>query len=225
MSRHSKLLARRFVILSDTCLFIHEVWKNTQNYIIMSRNTFNTGITRYWWIPLVTGLIFVAFGIWCFVNPASSITVMAYCFCAGMLLAGILDISFSIANRLINPNWGWRLAMGLLEIALGVWLLFLPAPVLAVSFVYAVGIWMIVVAINSVCEAAVMSRYVGGAIVWMILALIATIVLACIFIINPLLGGVTVWLWLGLSLLTFGIYQITMSLNIKTINRDTDGLL
>ena len=191
----------------------------------MSKRIFTTGLTRYWWIPLVTGLIFVAFGIWCFVNPASSIEVMAYCFCAGMLAAGVLDISFSIANRRVNPNWGRRLAMGLLEIALGVWLICLPGPVLAASFVYAVGIWMIVVAINSVCEAAVMSRYIGGAIVLMILALIATIVLACIFIVNPLLGGVTVWLWLGFSLLAFGIYQITMAFNLKTINRSTDGML
>ena len=73
----------------------------------MSKRIFTTGLTRYWWIPLVTGLIFVAFGIWCFVNPASSIEVMAYCFCAGMLAAGVLDISFSIANRRVNPNWGW----------------------------------------------------------------------------------------------------------------------
>lgn len=191
----------------------------------MSKRTFRTGLTRYWWVPLITGLIFIAFGIWCFIDPGPSIEVMAYCFCAGILAAGVLDIAFSIANRLINPNWGWRLAMGLLEIALGVWLICLPAAVLAVSFIYAVGIWMIVVAINSVCESAMLAPYMGGAVVWMIIALIATIVLASIFIYNPLIGGVTVWLWLGLSLLVFGIYQVSMSVSLKTINRNTDGLL
>lgn len=180
------------------------------------------GLTRLWWIPLLTGLIFVAFGIWCFVNPATSIEVMAYLFCIGIILAGILDISFAGFNRSANLNWGWSLALGILEIVVGVWLFFLPAPTLAVAFVFAVGIWMIIAAINAICEALFMSPFIGGwGVFFMVILLIATLVLASWFVINPILGGVAVWLYLGLSLLAFGIYRIALAFSLRAINAHT----
>lgn len=177
------------------------------------------GITRLWWVPLITGLLFIAFGIWCFVNPAASIETMAYIFCIGMICAGVLDISYSAVNYNAHLNWGWSLAMGLLEIVVGAWLFALPAATLATAFIFAIGIWMIIAAINSICEACFLSAFVGGwGVVWMVLLLFATLILATLFIFNPIMGGVAVWLYLGISLLTYGIYRLTLAFSMKRIN-------
>ena len=178
------------------------------------------GLTRLWWIPLIVGIVCIAFGIWCFVDPTDSIEVMAYCFCIAMVIAGVMDISFAIINARANLNWGWSLALGLIELACGIWLLSVPAPTLAGAFVFATGFWIIIVCINSICESAAMSRYLGGAsVVWMILLLIATIVLGFVFLSNPLAGAVAVWFWLGLSLLMYGCYRIAFAFQLRDINR------
>lgn len=53
----------------------------------------------------------------------------------------------------------------------------------------------------------------------MVLVLIATIVLAGIFLFNPVLGGITVWLWIGLSLLTYGIYRIILAFKLRSFGK------
>lgn len=186
------------------------------------------GITRFWWLPLVTGIICLAFGIWCFINPEESLEVMAYVFTAGICIAGVADIAFGIINSRndLNWGWGWSLAIGILEIVCGVWLFCLPAPVLTSAFIFAVAIWMIVASINSVCEASYLSRYTGAAgIIWLILALICVVVLSVIFITSPILTGVAAWVWLGLSLIIYGGYRIGLACNLYSVNKASHGMI
>ena len=35
----------------------------------MEKRMFNGGLTRFWWIPLVTGVLSLAIGIWCLCGP------------------------------------------------------------------------------------------------------------------------------------------------------------
>ena len=189
------------------------------------KRDFRIGITRYWWIPLITGLILLGFGIWCFWSPTTSIPVMAYIFAIGMLVAGCFDIGFGLANTRVHLNWGWSLFLGLLEICSGVWLLCLPEAVLSVAFIYAIGIWMLVVSISSLCEACFMSTFFGWAVVWMVLVLLIVIFLSIIFLTNPILGGVIAWVWLGISLICYGIYRIGLAFSLRNLNKRSDGLL
>lgn len=182
-------------------------------------NTISRRIHRIWWVPMITGLIAIGFGVWCFLSPVTSLPVFAYIFCAGMLLAGCLNISYSFMNTRVNTNWGWSLALGLLEIVCGVWLLCLPESLLTVAFVYAMGIWMIVAAINSIGEAAYFSRYSLGWTIWMVLLLIATVFFCLFFIASPLFGEIAGWVWIGVSLELFGIWRIALALKLKSLNR------
>ena len=187
--------------------------------------TFRSGLTKYWWIPLLTGLISIGFGIWCFCAPAESLTVMAYVFAGLMCAAALLNFFFAFASSRFDSGWGWSLALGLLEMFCGVWMFSLPTAVLVSTFIFVIGIWIIVAAINSICEACMLSSVSPWWIFWMILLLIATIGFAFIFMSDPIIGGVAVWLWIGISLLTFGLYRIIWATQIKKLNRDTDGML
>lgn len=62
-------------------------------------------------------------------------------------------------------------------------------------------------------------------VTWMIVMLIITFVLAVMFLSSPLAGGIAVWLWLGISFITFGVYRLILSARIKTVNRISDGVL
>ncbi len=180
---------------------------------------FTTGIHKIWWVPLITGLIALGLGVWCFCSPETSLTVFAYVFAAGLVIAGILNCSYSIANRQLHTNWSWSLILGLLEIVCGVWLLTLSPATLAISFAFAVGIWLWAVAINSIGEAIFFARF---NIIWtilMVVLLVASIALVCVFLFNPIFGGLIGWMWLGCSLLLFGIWRIALAFKIKSLAR------
>lgn len=192
----------------------------------MMRNSISTlGFTRYWWIPLISGLIFIAFGIWTLCCPAESLMVLAYAFATCFTLAGLFYIGFaSLASRW-SADWGWSLALGLLETVCGVWLLFLPSPQLTVAFMFIAGFWLLFAAINAVCESFVASRGSVGWTIVSVLFLILTVVFVVIFLSNPIAGGVAVWLWLGLSLICFGLFRLVLACKLKALGNLTDGTL
>lgn len=192
----------------------------------MTRNKISAlGFSRYWWVPLISGLIFMGLGIWTLCCPVESLEVLAYVFAICFTLAGLFYIGFACAVSKWSSDWGWTLAIGILEVILGIWLLFLPAEQLTIAFMFLAGFWLLFAAINAVCESfAVSSGSVGWTIV-SVLFLLLTIVFVVIFLSNPVVGGVAVWLWLGLSLISFGVYRIVVAGKLKTLGRVTDGLL
>lgn len=176
-------------------------------------------IHRIWWVPLITGIIAMGLGIWCFCSPESSLSVFAYVFSAGLIIAGCLNLGYSVANTKIHTNWGWSLVLGILEIICGVWLFSMPAENLAIGFAWAAGIWMLVVSINAIGEAMYFSRFSTGWAIWMGILLVATVFCACYFIFNPLLGGVMGWFWIGFSLIFFGVWRISLAFKLRSFNR------
>lgn len=181
----------------------------------MARSFTNSIIGKYWWIPLITGLVSIGLGIWCLCSPTTSIPVMAYAFAACLVIAGVMNFCFAFQVSKFYPGWGWSLALGILELIAGIWLWFLPAPLISTAFLYIIGIWILVVAINGIAEACAMSAFSWGWIIWAIILLFCTIGFAVIFITNPLLSGLTEWLWLGIALITFGIYRISFAIFVK----------
>lgn len=173
------------------------------------------GVPRLWYVPLITGLLSIGFGIWCLCSPSSSLPVFAYIFAAAIVVAGIANVGYAGFTSSFSRNWGWSLALGLLEIVGGTWLFFLPSPVLTDAFIFTIGILILVGAINSIAEACYLSSFSGAGVVWMILMLLITIIFAVIFLSNPIAGGVVVWLWIGISLIAFGVFRIMLSMMLK----------
>ncbi len=177
---------------------------------------------RMWWVPLVTGVVSIGLGAWCLYSPASSLPVLAYVFAAIMVVAGVLNMEYAYANYSLGTNWGWSMALGIIELVCGIWLFTLPSLVIGSIFVYAVGIWIIVAAINSVSEALAMSRHGAGWIAWTVLLLVAAVICGIMFLSNPVLGGLAGWLWIGWSLLLFGFYRIALAFHVRSLNHIKD---
>ena len=170
-----------------------------------------------WWLPMITGLICIGLGVWTLFDPSQSIPIFAITFAAVMLAAGFAQLMSCIFMARVGASWGWSLVIALLDIIAGVWLLTLPEAVLTTTFIYIIAIWILVVAINAVLEATAMSSHSPVALVLMLILLIATIAFAVIFLSNPILSGMTAWLWLGLSLISFGIYRLFLASRIRSL--------
>lgn len=175
---------------------------------------------KIWWVPLITGLLCIALGVWCFIAPAVSLEVFSYVFAGCITVAGALNLCYAYTNSSVNGNWGWSLTLGLIEIICGIWLFTMPAATLAVAFAYAMGIWVLVSAICSVSEALFFSRYSLGWTIFMVILLALTIVAGIFFLTVPLLGGILGWLWIGCSLCLFGLYRMFLSFKVRSITDD-----
>jgi len=61
--------------------------------------------------------------------------------------------------------------------------------------------------------------------VFSVIMLVATIYFAIMFISSPVSMAIAGWLYLGVSLITFGVFRISISYRIKQLNKATDGLI
>ncbi|MDE5975188.1 MAG: DUF308 domain-containing protein [Muribaculaceae bacterium] len=184
----------------------------------MDNFTFRRGITRMWWMPFFTGLLSVVIGIWCLCSPEDSLMALAYAFSICILAAGLINSYFAIVNRNYNHEWGWNLALGLFEIIIGAWMFWLPEAQLVATFIYAVGIYLVFVCIMAICSTFTLHSTSTDWTGWLIALLLCTLVFAFVFLMGPVAGGIAVWLYIGISFITFGIYRMILALKLKRIN-------
>lgn len=180
-------------------------------------NYLKSELSRFWWMPMIVGLISLGLGIWTLCSPATSIGFLACVFAAGLCVAGFFNLTFSLSARNQYGGWGWTFFVGLLDIIAGIWLFALPEKQMIYTFVMIVGIWIIVLAVSELFQSFMLIKRSPWWIIWMILLLIAVIVIGSAFLTNPIEGGVIVWFWLGLSLILFGLYRISFALHLKTL--------
>ena len=180
---------------------------------------FDFRLSRFSWIPLFTGIVAVGLGIWCLCSPLTSVPVMAYLFAAILCGAGVFNLVFAIVNRRALPNWGWALALGILDLIAGVWLFTLPEAELAVTFVIVLGIWLLCISINAICETFVLSRSSTAWTVLSILLLFATIYFAIVILSSPAAMAVAGWLYLGFSLIAFGAFRIALYWRLNRLKK------
>ncbi|MDE7408696.1 MAG: DUF308 domain-containing protein [Muribaculaceae bacterium] len=177
-------------------------------------------VTRYWWLPMITGLLSVGLGIWCLASPDTSLPIMAYTFAVIISVVGFINSVFALLSIGSLSGWGFKLLIGVIEIICGVWLLLLPETAMVSAFIYGIGFYLVFVALNAVCEAIL---YYGDTKYWLAMLLsfiVCTLILAVIFLAGPLAGGIAVWLYIGIAFITFGIYRMLLSIKICQANKE-----
>lgn len=185
----------------------------------MIRNSYLAGITRYWWMPLLTGLVCLGLGIWSICCPSQSLPIIAMAFAICILAVGVFDVIWGIATSRHNPAWGWDLCLGIIDIIAGVWMLNMPTGEMTLTFLYVVGIWLIFAAFNGVGQMFAVSLYNPFATILAVILLVATIFFSFWLILNPISLGVTAWIWIGIALCCYGVFRISISFKIKNLHQ------
>lgn len=185
----------------------------------MERSNYFFGLTRFWWAPLITGLLFIGFGVWCLCDPSSSLPILAYIFAGIIGAIGLFNLCYGFSNTGSNFGWGWAAAAGIVEILFSIFLFFIPQPALTVIFTYGVGVYIIFMSIFSFCESFMVSQRSTAFFWWILLFLIASLVFALIFILGPIGGAIIGWLYIGISFICYGLYRILFACKVRQINK------
>lgn len=176
-------------------------------------------LAKLWWFPTITGLLSIGIGIWCLLSPSTSLPIMAIFFIAIVFVAGCMNVAYGLINNAPHSNWAWSLCLGIIEVLLAGWLYTLPTAQLTTAFIYGVGIFLIVIAINAICETFMLSSHSNEWVTWLICFLLITLIFAFIFLAGPIADGIAVWLYIGISFITYGIYRIILAFKINRINK------
>lgn len=172
-------------------------------------------IIKYWYAPLISGIVFIGAGILSFIFTKATVFTFCLLFSLSFLLSGVLDIVSSVVDRKNMTNWGWTLILGVIHLLFGILLLTHPFGTM-IALALFVGL-------------SVLFRSIGGIILsiniksvhpkWFyLLALgILGIVFSIILVLHPLFAWTTIIAFTGITLIVVGIFSICLSFFLKGI--------
>ena len=173
---------------------------------------------KHWYIPLIAGIIFVITGIYTVSQPLDSYLALSVIFSISFLLTGVMEIYFAIANRQQVDNWGWNLAMGILDFIVGMILLSNPALSMATLPLF-VGFIILFRSISAISYGIDLRHYAIKSWGWVVFYGIIGVILALAMIFNPVFGGINIVVWTAIAFIITGLYSIQLSLALRRIKK------
>ena len=180
-------------------------------------DTISDDVKNWWWF-IVKGLLFIVAGIAIFSRPAEGYVGLSILFSLVMLGSGLAQIFFAVANSDILPGWGWTLATGILDLAVGIYLFVYPE-VTMVSLPYFVGFWLVFAAFY-LLGAAFDLRNLGiknwG---WLLFGGLLTMVCAFLIFYHPAAGVASIITWSGIAFLVGGVFNFVLAFKLKSVKK------
>lgn len=172
---------------------------------------------KYWYLPLLIGILFIALGIWVLATPLSSYLSLSILFSLSFLLTGIFETVFAITNRKRIDNWGWLLASGILNTLIGILLLVTPT-ISVITLPYYVGFTVLFRSLTAIGMSIELKNY--GLSDWRNLLFLGIlgVIFAFILLWNPIFAGTSLVIWTALSIISMGGFSIYLSLKLKKIH-------
>lgn len=81
---------------------------------------------KNWWMSLLLGLLYIAVALCLLFAPVSSYVALSVIFSISILVSGVLEVFFAAGNKKTISSWGWYLAGGIIDLLIGIYLVFYP---------------------------------------------------------------------------------------------------
>ena len=174
---------------------------------------------RYWWLMLLIGIALLVLGILVFVYPAQSYTGMAVLFGWVILVSGILETVVSATNDHFVTGRGWMLAGGIIQIILGLILIFNVA-LSAATLPLVLGFWLLFRAFSTIGLGSDMRALEVTGAGWTIACGVLLLLCALWLLFQPLvLGTAFVIVWVGVGLLFAGAGALSLAFQLHHSHR------
>lgn len=174
------------------------------------------GPIRNWWVWLVLGILFLAMGVVVFFHPGESYLTLSVLFGVGVIFAGVLDI-FLASSTHVQSGRGWYIAMGIIEILLGVMMLF-PA-ISGAMLPFILAFWLMFRGFMLIGTASDMIAWGIKGPGWVIALSVLLILCSFIVLFNPVIGIGAIVIWLGVSLVILGIALIVFAFDLNSFRK------
>ena len=163
-----------------------------------------------WYMLLIKGIIMILLSILVFASPADALLTYVLYIGIGLIVTGIVSIVQGFQAKGLDDQWGWTVLGGVLDIVLG--FILIANPVLTAAILpFVFGFWAVFFGFS-----LFISAFAGtGGGVLKFLAGILTVIVGFGIMFNPVLGGLTLAVWVGVILLIVGIYSVIASFSLR----------
>jgi uncharacterized membrane protein HdeD (DUF308 family) len=185
-------------------------------------NTIGNGIKNWWWF-LIMGLMGLTAGIAIFAKPVESYVSLSILFSLIMAGTGFSQIVFAISERHTMKNWGWTLVSGILDFALGTFLMIYPVITMA-TLPFIVGFYLLFRAIYLIGASIELNSTGIKGWGWVLTGGIALLALGFLTMYYPAVGALGIIACSGYAFIVSGIFNIVLAFQLKSLKTDIEKL-
>lgn len=171
---------------------------------------------KHWYLPLVSGLLFIGGGCWVLRTPLESYITLAILFAVLLFITGIVEIAFAVTNRSELGHWGWSLMAGVLDFIVGFILVMHPDVSIAILPFY-IGFVVMFRSMLAIGWAIEMRRLKAGQWGALLAIGILGIIFSFIILTNPLLGGLTIVFYTAWALIIVGVFNLSLAFRLRKL--------
>jgi uncharacterized membrane protein HdeD (DUF308 family) len=185
-------------------------------------NTIGNGIKNWWWF-LIMGLMGLTAGIAIFAKPVESYVSLSILFSLIMAGTGFSQIVFAMSERHTMKNWGWTLVSGILDFALGTFLMIYPVITMA-TLPFIVGFYLLFRAIYLIGASIELNSTGIKGWGWVLTGGIALLALGFLTMYYPAVGALGIIACSGYAFIVSGIFNIVLAFQLKSLKTDIEKL-
>jgi uncharacterized membrane protein HdeD (DUF308 family) len=179
-----------------------------------SLSGFADSVTRSWWIPLIRGIAALAFGYIALAWPGAAFASLVILFGAWSLIDGAFDVGHAIATWSYSQHRWMLLLEGLLGIAIGVLVFWMP-PAAALGLLWFAAFWFIAAGVFRIAASIYLRKVIEGE--WLLVLTGFVAIAAGIFMLgNPGLGALAMTWTLGIFALIFGVFMCVLAFRLRS---------
>lgn len=184
---------------------------------------FSKILSRYWWMTLIRGLLWILFGFVLFIEPGLSLVALATIFGLSVLADGIGNLVTAVGGRDQHEYWWLLLIVGLCGIGIGLLSVFNPA-LTALALLFYIAVWAIVTGALQVVAAIRLRQEIEGEF-WLILGGLASVAFGVLAIAQPGAGALSVLWLIGAYAIVYGVLQVGLALRARGFAMKVAGTL
>lgn len=173
-------------------------------------------LVRSWWVYLLNGILFILLGTWMLTTPAESFKTFSIIIGLIVALSGLSEVIASIYYRKKHEEWAWNTFGGLLDLLIGVLILFDPE-VFLIIVTLIISLSLLFAAVVLIRSSITSNREGRSSWPWKLAFGILILLLGIVLILHPQVLAVTMMFWMGISFISLGIVRIFMAFQLHSM--------
>lgn len=167
---------------------------------------------------LTISILFVIVGLFLFIKPDTTISIISYVIGGSLLISGVFSIYKYFSNELISNAFDFNLIYGVLLIIAGMFLVVKPNA-LATLFPIILGIWIIINSVTKFQYALVLRKARNNDWGYTTLISILTLIWGIVLLYNPFAASLAITQTIGVFIIVYAVLDIIDNFIIrKNIN-------
>jgi len=173
---------------------------------------------KYWWVSLLLGIIAVVLGIICMFTPFTTFTALTLLFICSFLVGGIAEIIFAISNKDSIKNWGWTLAVGIIDLVFAI-LLLMNMELAPLMLAYLIAFWIMLQSFWGIGMSFDLQSIKGSGWGWLLALSILGVIASILLLFQPAVAGLFAAYIVSFGFLFYGVFRIYLAFRLKTLHK------